>query len=48
MVARRLDTEERQAISSGCVYVWEERGVNAEANGAVRLLFESLICQLRA
>jgi hypothetical protein len=39
MVARRLDTEERQASSSGYVYVWEERGVNAKANGAVSLLF---------
>ncbi|KAJ6629455.1 Gti1/Pac2 family-domain-containing protein [Mycena sp. CBHHK59/15] len=26
MITRRLDTEERRAISSGCVYVWEERG----------------------
>ncbi|KAF9462457.1 Gti1/Pac2 family-domain-containing protein [Collybia nuda] len=33
MVSRRLDTEERRAISSGCVYVWEERGPNAEATG---------------
>lgn len=48
MVARRLDTEERRAISPGCVYVWEERGANAEANGAVSLLFRSSICQLRA
>ena len=33
MVKRRLDTEERRSISSGCVYVWEERGPNAEATG---------------
>jgi hypothetical protein len=33
MVARRLDTEERRAINSGCVFVWEERGANAEATG---------------
>lgn len=26
MITRRLDTEERRAIASGCVYVWEERG----------------------
>jgi len=39
MVARRLDTEERRAISPGCVYVWEERGANAEANGVVSLHF---------
>jgi hypothetical protein len=33
MVSRRLDTEERRAISSGCVFVWEERGPNSEATG---------------
>lgn len=33
MTLRRLDTEERRAISSGCVYVWEERGPHAEATG---------------
>jgi len=33
MVSRRLDTEERRSISSGCVFVWEERGPNAEATG---------------
>ena len=33
MVTRRLDTEERRSISSGCIYVWEERGPNAEATG---------------
>ncbi|KAJ7680881.1 Gti1/Pac2 family-domain-containing protein [Mycena polygramma] len=26
MITRRLDTEERRAIASGCVFVWEERG----------------------
>ncbi|KAK7005980.1 Gti1/Pac2 family-domain-containing protein [Favolaschia claudopus] len=35
MITRRLDTEERRAISSGCVFVWEERGgSNAEPMGA--------------
>ena len=43
MVTRRLDTEERRAISPGCVYVWEERGANAEANGVVSVLCP-LIC----
>ncbi|KAF9257974.1 hypothetical protein L218DRAFT_1005584 [Marasmius fiardii PR-910] len=33
IVSRRLDTEERRSISSGCVFVWEERGSNAEATG---------------
>ncbi|KDR75101.1 hypothetical protein GALMADRAFT_248998 [Galerina marginata CBS 339.88] len=33
MVTRRLDTDERRAISSGCVYVWQERGATAEATG---------------
>jgi len=33
MVTRRLDTDERRAISSGCVYVWQERGASAEATG---------------
>ncbi|THU96745.1 hypothetical protein K435DRAFT_797078 [Dendrothele bispora CBS 962.96] len=33
IVSRRLDTEERRHIHSGCVYVWEERGSNAEATG---------------
>jgi len=33
MVSRRLDTEERRAISSGSVFVWEERGPNSEATG---------------
>jgi len=32
-VTRRLDTDERRAISSGCIYVWEERGQNTEATG---------------
>ncbi|KAG6891488.1 hypothetical protein C0992_005626 [Termitomyces sp. T32_za158] len=26
MLERRLDNEEREALTSGCVYVWEERG----------------------
>ncbi|KAJ7812176.1 Gti1/Pac2 family-domain-containing protein, partial [Mycena olivaceomarginata] len=25
MITRRLDTEERRAVSSGCVFVWEEK-----------------------
>ena len=33
MTVRRLDTEERKAIESGNVYVWEERGASAEATG---------------
>ena len=33
MVTRRLDTEERSLISSGSVYVWEERGPHAELTG---------------
>jgi len=33
MVGRRLDTEERRNIHSGSVFVWEERGANAEATG---------------
>ncbi|KAF5380365.1 hypothetical protein D9615_004734 [Tricholomella constricta] len=33
MVSRRLDTDERRYITSGCVFVWEERGPNAEATG---------------
>ncbi|KAH9941172.1 Gti1/Pac2 family-domain-containing protein [Epithele typhae] len=30
MTTRRLDAEERRAIASGCVYVWEERCANSE------------------
>ncbi|TRM70213.1 Gti1/Pac2 family-domain-containing protein [Schizophyllum amplum] len=35
MVTRRLDAEERAALRSGCIYVWEERGggQNVEVNG---------------
>ena len=33
MVTRRLDTEERSLISTGSVYVWEERGPQAELTG---------------
>ncbi|TFK70634.1 hypothetical protein BDN72DRAFT_896321 [Pluteus cervinus] len=33
IVSRRLDTEERRRITSGNVFVWEERGPNAEATG---------------
>ena len=38
IVSRRLDSEERRCIRSGSVYVWEERGPDAEATG-VSLLF---------
>lgn len=33
MTHRRLDAEERRAITTGNVYVWEERGANSEATG---------------
>ncbi|KAI0371264.1 hypothetical protein BV20DRAFT_194847 [Pilatotrama ljubarskyi] len=33
MTTRRLDAEERRAIQSGCVYIWEERCANSEATG---------------
>ncbi|KAF9564748.1 hypothetical protein CPC08DRAFT_705050 [Agrocybe pediades] len=33
MVTRRLDTDERRAINSGNVYVWEERGTSSDASG---------------
>ncbi|KAI0714231.1 Gti1/Pac2 family-domain-containing protein [Fomitopsis betulina] len=33
MTTQRLDAEERRAIKSGNVYVWEERCANAEATG---------------
>ncbi|TFY81972.1 hypothetical protein EWM64_g2040 [Hericium alpestre] len=33
IVSRRLDSEERRRIRSGSVYVWEERGPDAEATG---------------
>lgn len=33
MVKRRLDAEERLALCSGSVYVWEERGPNTEITG---------------
>ena len=32
MITRRLDTEERRAVRPGNVYVWEERGRNADAS----------------
>lgn len=35
IITRRLDTEERREIRSGCVYVWEERSPNTEAIGMV-------------
>ncbi|KAL9711525.1 hypothetical protein Ac2012v2_004596 [Leucoagaricus gongylophorus] len=33
MVTRRLDTDERMQLRSGCVYAWEERGTHTEPNG---------------
>lgn len=33
IVTRRLDNEERASISPGSVYVWEERGSQAELSG---------------
>ncbi|OSX63492.1 hypothetical protein POSPLADRAFT_1088565, partial [Postia placenta MAD-698-R-SB12] len=33
MTTRRLDAEERRAICSGNVYIWEERCANSEATG---------------
>lgn len=33
IVNRRLDSEERRSIRSGCVYVWEERGSDSDATG---------------
>ncbi|KAF5383306.1 hypothetical protein D9615_005000 [Tricholomella constricta] len=33
LITRRLDAEERRAIVSGNVYVWEERGTNSEPTG---------------
>lgn len=34
MVTRRLDDEDRMALTSGCIYVWEERSSNPlEATG---------------
>ncbi|KIL65877.1 hypothetical protein M378DRAFT_161503 [Amanita muscaria Koide BX008] len=33
MVARRLDTDERSALQTGCVYTWEERGPHSELTG---------------
>jgi hypothetical protein len=38
MVTRRLDTEERSLISPGSVYVWEERGPQAELTGVSRTI----------
>lgn len=33
LIVRRLDVEERRAIVSGNIYVWEERGSTSEAAG---------------
>jgi|SRR6266545_320827 len=33
MVTRRLDADERQALRSGCIYAWEERGPHTETTG---------------
>lgn len=32
IVNRRLDADERRAVRAGNVYVWEERGRNADAS----------------
>ena len=47
IVSRRLDSEERRSIRSGSVYVWEERGPDAEATG-VSILFQIRSIPLRA
>ncbi|KAJ6594461.1 hypothetical protein B0H19DRAFT_1095594 [Mycena capillaripes] len=33
MVTRRLDSDERAALRTGCVYAWEERSPNTEITG---------------
>ncbi|KAI6165951.1 Gti1/Pac2 family-domain-containing protein [Pisolithus thermaeus] len=33
MITRRLDADERQALCSGCIYAWEERGPHTEITG---------------
>lgn len=33
MVTRRLDSDERAALQTGCVYAWEERSPNTEITG---------------
>lgn len=33
MVTRRLDSDERAALCTGCVYAWEERSPNTEITG---------------
>ncbi|KAJ7787993.1 hypothetical protein B0H13DRAFT_1676483, partial [Mycena leptocephala] len=33
MVSRRLDSDERAALRTGCVYAWEERSPNTEITG---------------
>ena len=33
MVTRRLDANERLALTTGCVYAWEERGPHSEVTG---------------
>jgi hypothetical protein len=45
IVTRRLDSEERRAIRTGSVYVWEERGADAEATG-VRFYSYSLLAPM--
>ena len=32
-IHRRLDSDERAALCSGCVYAWEERGQHTEVTG---------------
>ena len=47
MVSRRLSVDERRAIQSGCVFVWEERSPTIEAIGvrgvSYKVPYKSLI-----
>lgn len=43
MVTRRLDTEERRAITSGCVFVWEERSPNSEVSGVSPIVVQCVL-----
>ncbi|KAF4609448.1 hypothetical protein D9613_012949 [Agrocybe pediades] len=35
MMARRLDTHERQAITAGDVYIWEEKGIGSNSSTGI-------------
>ena len=43
LVSRRLSIEERRAIHSGCVFVWEERTPTIEAAGVSHPILPVLI-----